>query len=89
MKPQETRNKGPRICAVCLEDIPRQEYDDHLNAVHGYSTLVIEPDSQLVKCIQELARHIYTIDGNDCDVDSVCSWVSRELWQELQVLING
>lgn len=29
-----------RICALCLEDIPREEYGQHL-ASHGYETLAV------------------------------------------------
>lgn len=32
-----------RICAICLEDIPRAVYDQHLELVHGYQPLDTSP----------------------------------------------
>lgn len=37
------RIKNPRICAICLDDIEREEYDDHMREIHGYELLDCSP----------------------------------------------
>ena len=34
----QQRARSPRICALCLEEIPRDEYEEHLQA-HGVESL--------------------------------------------------
>lgn len=45
-------NKGPpravRICAICWEDIPRPEYDEHMQREHGYTTLIINAENLIL-----------------------------------------
>lgn len=36
-----------RVCAICLSEIPRVEYEHHLQSIHGYETIKISPTIEL------------------------------------------